>query len=390
MKKVAIGQAGGPTAVINATLVGLVETVQDECEVLFVQNGYEGLVNEHFLTGDEATIQWVTSHRHVPGACLGSGRYAFTDEAITQAVTNLKKQGADTLFFIGGNGTMEALLKVKQEAIQQGMELTVIGLPKTVDNDLGSTDHAPGFGSAAHYVAQYVKDASRDLHAMKNFEQIRVLETMGRNAGWLAAASGVYKEHPEEGPHFIAVPEQKLDRKELLRVVKAAIRDYGYAVVVVSEGVKWEDGEQIERAVVHGRAVLGGISEEIEAFLKEELQLSVRSELLGMNQRAGSQEVSTQDQMEAYEVGRVGGEWAKEGADHIMVSFVREQMDDYEMKLKPVKLEDVIHEGERGLPSQFIENPESYYAWLRPLLGGGTPSYPPLSQRRVYNHEKIN
>ncbi|MBN9654983.1 diphosphate--fructose-6-phosphate 1-phosphotransferase [Halobacillus sp. GSS1] len=383
MKHVAVGQAGGPTAVINATLAGFVESVKEQCQLTFVEGGYQGLVEKNFLYGDSEVIDWILENQSVPGACLQSGRYPFNDQAIAEAVHSLKKHQIDTLVFIGGNGTMEALLKVKREAERQGYSLQVLGLPKTVDNDLGGTDHAPGFASAARSIAQTTKDLSRDLYSMKNFEQVRVLETMGRNAGWLAAAAGAWREYAEEGPHYIALPEQPLNKETLLTTVKEALSSYGYAIVVVSEGVQWEQGSQIELNQVGGRSILGGISKEVSEFIKEELNVNTRAELLGMNQRADTSALSPIDTYEAYQIGREGGRWVMEGYDEVMVAVGRKASNYYTMEIKPVKLEKVIAEGERLLPAQFITDLKAYYQWLTPLLGGDRPSYPPLSRRRV-------
>ncbi|WJE15240.1 diphosphate--fructose-6-phosphate 1-phosphotransferase [Halobacillus sp. ACCC02827] len=381
MMKIAIGQAGGPTAVINATLAGFVESVKDTYDVTFVEDGYEGLVEERFRPGDSTMLQWVVDNKDVPGACLRSGRYAFDDEAIRKSVVNLAKHHIDVLVFIGGNGTMEALYKVKQEAEKQGVELKVLGLPKTVDNDLGATDHAPGFASAAKYIAQTTKDMSRDLYAMNNFEQVRVLETMGRNAGWLAAASGAFREYEEEGPHFIAIPEKPIDKQLLMDAVRKALDSYGYALLVVSEGVQWEQGEQTTLDEVNGRSILGGISTEIANFIKQECNVTTRAELLGMNQRSCS--TSRLDADEAYQIGWAGGRWLQKGYDGCMVAIERKPTDCYTIELKPVKLEDVIAEEERLLPPAFIEDYQAYYRWLSPLLGGDPPSYPPVTKRRV-------
>ncbi|TDL31186.1 diphosphate--fructose-6-phosphate 1-phosphotransferase [Jeotgalibacillus sp. S-D1] len=383
MKKIAIGQAGGPTAVINTTLAGFIESVKEKYEVTFVEDGYEGLVKEKFLSGDFSMLNWVLDNRDLPGACLRSGRYPFDKKAIEKSVENLYKNKIDILVFIGGNGTMEALYKVKQEAERQGVDLQVLGLPKTVDNDLGATDHAPGFASAAKYIAQTTKDMSRDLYSMKNFEQVRVLETMGRNAGWLAAASGALKEYDEEGPHFIAIPEKAMDEKLLINSVKEALNSYGYALIVVSEGVQWKKGEQVELKQVKGRSVLGGISNEIAEFVKKELNVTTRAELLGMNQRSSSICKSRVDSYEAYQVGFKGGQLLQQDYDGYMVSIERKPTIYYTMELKPVKLENVIAEEERLMPPAFIDSPQAYYKWLTPLLGGDIPSYPPVTQRRV-------
>ncbi|WP_100406930.1 diphosphate--fructose-6-phosphate 1-phosphotransferase [Bacillus solitudinis] len=384
MKKIAIGQAGGPTSVINATLVGFVKQTMDNFSLTFIQNGYDGLVHGDFIEGNENTVNWVIQHQKVPGACLGSGRYPFSEEEIQESVNILRKKGIDALVFIGGNGTMEALFKVGTEACRQGYDLQIIGLPKTVDNDIGCTDHAPGFGSSAKYVAHTLKDLSRDLHSMKNFEQVRVLETMGRNAGWLAAASGLYKTYEEEGPHFIALPERELHHDKLLSSVETAVSRYGYAIVVVSEGVLWNKGAQIQKEVIDGRSILGGISKEIEHYLKNKLNLMVRSELLGMNQRSFSSVVSSVDQYEAYMVGVKGGNWVKEEKSDVMVSIERTKEIDYQIRFKPMDLKDVVKAGERMMPEHFIDNPNQYYEWLNPIVGGSALRYPPfLNQRQI-------
>ncbi|MFC0471470.1 diphosphate--fructose-6-phosphate 1-phosphotransferase [Halalkalibacter kiskunsagensis] len=382
MKKIAIGQAGGPTSVINATLVGFVKQTMSKCSLSFIRNGYDGLVHGEFIEGNDTTLQWITQHEKVPGACLGSGRYPLSDEEIEKAVRILREKRIDALVFIGGNGTMEALYKVGVEANRQGYDLQVIGLPKTVDNDLGCTDHAPGFGSAAKYVAQTTRDMSRDLHAMQNFEQVRILETMGRNAGWLAAASGFLKTYEEEGPHFIALPERQMNHEKLLQSVETALYRYGFAIVVVSEGVLWNQGAQVERDVVGGRSVLGGISKEIELYLKQELNIMARSELLGMNQRSYSLAVSSVDQSEAYFVGVTGADWIKEGRSGLMVAIERTKGLAYSIHLKPVALGAVVRAGERVMPDQFIDNLKSYYEWLEPIIGDHVSPYPPLFQMR--------
>lgn len=386
MKRIAIGQAGGPTPVINATLAGFVQEVKEEGFLVFIRNGYEGLANGDFITGSSKLLRWVIDHTHVPGACLGSGRYPLTDEKIEQALRHLRKHRIDALVFIGGNGTMEALHKVAIAAEQKRYDLQVIGLPKTVDNDLGCTDHAPGFGSAARYVAVATRDMSRDLLAMKNFEQLRILETMGRNTGWLAASSGLLRTYEEEGPHFVALPERSLDQEKLVTTIEGAIRKFGCATVVVSEGVRWENGEPIEQGQVDGRSVLGGVSGVIADYLRNELNITVRSELLGMNQRSFSLSVSQQDHDEAYYAGVRGGQLLKQDQSGVMVAIERnDNSSTYDVNFFPARLGDVIKVGERKMPDQFIENVDTYYKWLNPLVGQDLSSYPrPFLRRSAY------
>lgn len=390
MKKIVIGQAGGPTTVINATLAGFVKETMDDYSLTFIQKGYEGLAQGDFIDGRKEMLEWVNQNKHVPGACLGSGRYHLSEYNIKTCVNRLKGIGAEALVIIGGNGTMKALSKIENEAVQSGYNLQVIGLPKTVDNDLGGTDHAPGFGSAARYIAQATLDISRDLYSMRNFEQVRILETMGRNAGWLAAASGFLRKYEEDGPHFIAIPERPMKRAELLDSIEIAIRRNGCATVVVSEGAHWSDGNQIEREVINGRPVLGGISAEIESLLKNELKVMARSELLGMNQRSSSVIVSKVDQKESFQVGVTGGKWIKEGKSGVMVSLQRKGNLGYNVSIIPVGLKDVVKAGERMMPEQFINDFNIYYKWLNPLIGSGLVPYPsPTPRRDTYAREQI-
>lgn len=376
MKKIAIGQAGGPTSVINATLVGLVKSVMNDFKLTFIFNGYDGLVHQNVIEGSSEVINWVIQHEHIPGACLGSGRYPMSENEISNVINFLKKEHIDVLVFIGGNGTMEALYKLNTEANRQGYNLQVIGLPKTVDNDINYTDHAPGFGSSAKYIAYTTRDLSYDLQAMKNFEQVRIIETMGRNAGWLAAASGFFKRDEQDGPHFIALPERKLSKDNLINSIESAVSRYGYAIAVVSEGVLWDEGYQIEKDVVNGRSVLGGVSNKVANFLEEQINVKVRSEILGMNQRCCSALVSSVDKTEAYLIGVTGGNWIKQGLSSIMVAIQRSDESSYQIDMRPVPLKDVAYSGERFMPDYFIDHPRSYYDWLTPMINGSGTTYP--------------
>ncbi|WP_020008183.1 diphosphate--fructose-6-phosphate 1-phosphotransferase [Salinicoccus albus] len=382
MKNIVIGQAGGPTSVMNATLAGLTEALMEENSLTFLKQGYEGLSQNRFLNDDSYVLDWILSHKNIPGACLGSGRYALDGVKLEACADNLKRLNADALVVIGGNGTMEALRKIEQKTMERNYQLQVIGLPKTVDNDLGCTDHAPGFASAANYIARATLDMGRDLYAMKNFEQVRILETMGRNTGWLAAASGLFKAYEEDGPHFIAIPEQKLVKQDLLKSVEASVNKYGCALIVTSEGVQWDSGSQMNRKVINGRPVLGGISAGIEAEIQKELGFTSRSELLGMNQRSASALVTETDREEAYQAGAAGGKWVKAGLTDMMAAFQRSDDAHYHINIEPVSLKAVADYGERQMPEQFSSDLSAYYNWLKPLVDNKMVSYPSLAPRR--------
>ncbi|WP_446898444.1 diphosphate--fructose-6-phosphate 1-phosphotransferase [Clostridium sp. LBM24168] len=385
MHKIAIGQAGGPTAVINTSLVGFLDGIDDNSEVYGVLNGYQGLVDNDLVELQGETLRLIKKYKYVSGACLGSGRYNLTDDQIEVIVENLKSHGIHSLVFIGGNGTMAALQKISNRADIMGYELQIIGIPKTVDNDLGKTDHAPGFGSAAKFVAFSARDISKDLESMKNFEQVRIIETMGRNAGWLAASAGLLKESEEQGPHIVYLPENKFEIKEFLMDVKNLVKEYGTAVVVVSEGIKLDDENQIQKSVTNGRVVLGGISNNLENLVRSNLGLSARAENLGMNQRSFSLAVSDQDRLEAYETGKKAARFLKDNYSNIMVTIQNRCSKGYNYSLESCLLKEVTNEGERRLPDEFISDPKRYYNWLKPLIGHDYFSCPPaLGRRKEY------
>jgi len=383
VRKVAIGQAGGPTAVLNASLVGLVEGLRGKAEVYPVFNGYQGLARDRPRPMDDELYEWIRSHLRVPGACLGSGRYDFTPERMEQAVMNLKREDIHTLAFIGGNGTMSALKRLGEIADDIGYELQIVGIPKTVDNDLGETDHAPGFASAARFVALSVRNIVKDLEAMRNFEQVRIIETMGRNAGWLALSGGFLARGRESGPHLIYLPEVPVTREQILSEVSRAVKEWGIAAVVVSEGFTFAGSAKIKRQSVNGRMVLGGISRLMEQLIHEQLGYHVRSENLGMNQRSASFAVSLQDRREAYEAGGQAASFIAAGLSGIMVNIQRQPDECYNYVIGQVSLDRVVHSGERLLPPKFIADTSEYYAWLEPILGEPIPSYPANWKRGI-------
>lgn len=386
MRNIAIGQAGGPTPVLNASLAGFIRASTESC-IHLVLNGYQGLAEGrlHVMSADDYRI--IEEHCEIPGAVLGSGRYPLTPQRMLQALEHLQQANIGTLVFIGGDGTMLALHQLSKLAASIGYDLQVIGIPKTVDNDLTATDHAPGFASAAKYVATSVRDISRDLEAMKNFEQVRILETMGRNSGWLAAASGFFKKQASDPPHHILIPEQRYTWDQIISGIGETLRQYGYAVVVVSEGVEVE-GDQVEHGIVQGRQVLGGISKRIEHHVQSSFGVMARAELLGMQQRSSSLAVSQIDYMEAIQVGEVAAKWVTSGQTGVMVSIQRENDREYQISYQSCPLEKVAHGGERLLPAAFIQDPDRYKRWLRPLLGSDLKEYPAALNRSYLDAEK--
>ncbi|MEK3881894.1 diphosphate--fructose-6-phosphate 1-phosphotransferase [Paenibacillus sp. PL2-23] len=381
MRRIAVGQAGGPTAVINTSLVGLIDALYGQVDIYTVWNGYQGLVDNDMELLDESLFDWIKKHEHVPGACLGSGRYPFTPELMERAVLQLKQRDIHSLIFIGGNGTMTALHLMSEMANAMQYELQVIGIPKTVDNDLACTDHAPGFASAARYVALTARDISKDLEAMRNFEQVRIIETMGRHTGWLALSSGFLKASEDMGPHHIYLPERPIEAGTFLMDVQQSVQAVGMATIVVSEGFTFIGEDLVEREVVNGRSVLGGIAAQMEQLTRERLGYTVRSENMGMHQRSANCAVSAQDRIEAYETGQKAATFLLSGKSNVMVSIQRLLGKGYTYVLEERMLGDIAEYGERSLPDSFISNPAQFYTWLAPIIGDPIVDYPSMRKR---------
>jgi 6-phosphofructokinase 1 len=360
--------------VLNASLFGFLEASVADCEVYGAVNGLQGLDEDRFVSLAPAVVERHRRAAGMPGAWLGSGRWPLDEAGFDRCARNLARRGVSGLVLIGGNGTMWACLQMERAARRVGHEISVLGVPKTVDNDLAGTDHAPGFASAARYVAATVRDGGKDLESMRNFESVRVLETMGRNAGWLAMSAGFLKERPEDPPHLTYIPEHDFDRDAFLGEVEVTYRAYGYAVVVVSEGL-------LSRADAPlSSPVLGGVAPELASLVAEELGLAARGEVLGMAQRSCALAVSPVDRREARMLGREAARMLRDGRSGMMPGLARRSSSPYEVEIREVALDSVAGV-ERPLPEEWTVAPgvvcEGFREWLSPLVGEDLAGYPP-------------
>ena len=236
-----IAQCGGPTAVINASLAALVEAAQTSSAIGRVQGARLGL--EGLLAGDWVDLTGLTPDelarlRVQPGAALGGGRYRPSAAALDRTPAWLVARGIDAVVLIGGGGTMAAAQALDAAARAHDVPLQIVGVPKTIDNDLAGTEVAPGYGSAARFIARMTRDAGLDLRAMRHFDDVMVVEVMGRHAGWLAAAAALARARPDDPPHLILLPEAPLEEERLLAHIAAIHRRAGYCLVVAAEGVR--------------------------------------------------------------------------------------------------------------------------------------------------------
>ncbi len=394
--KAVVGQSGGPTAVINSSLVGVVQEALKHSEIEAIYgaiNGIKGVLEEEFVDLGQEPAEVLEGLRRTPGAALGSIRYKVKEGDYERILQVFKAHNIRYFFYIGGNDSMDTAMKLDSLAKETGYELRVIGIPKTIDNDLAYTDHCPGYGSAARFVAMAVRDSGWDTRAMRVNSPVKIVEIMGRNAGWLAGAAALAKEREDDPPHLIYVPERPLSKDKLLRDVEEAYRRYGYVVIALSEGLVNEKGEPFggefapKEVDAFGHVLKGGASDAAASLIKAELGLSTRIDKPNYLYRSFSLAVSEVDREEAYEVGKAAVLAALAGETGKMVTLIREPGPVYRSTTGLVELEKVANV-ERYLPDDFINGDgnfvtEAFIEYARPLIGGDLPPYARLRGVKV-------
>lgn len=389
-KNLIVGQSGGPTAVINSSLYGVVSegiAHSDEIgEVYGMVNGIEGFLEDRILNFREALPgEQLDYLKHTPGAYLGSCRYklpeSLEDPVYPLLFEKFEEMNIGWFFYIGGNDSMDTVSKLSRYAAQTGSSIRVIGEPKTIDNDLVHTDHTPGYGSAAKYVASTVREITLDASVYEK-KSVTVIEIMGRHAGWLTAASALARKYKGDNPFFIYLPESAFDTEKFLKDVESAFEKNCNVVVCVSEGIHDADGTFIceyDSSVgtdTFGHKMLAGCGKYLENLVRDRLGVKARSVELNVSQRCSASLISAADQKEAVSAGRFGVQAALNGETGKMVSFVRRQAEDgsYQMECG---LEDVnlICNEEKEVPAEWItENgsdvSEEFIKYVTPLVQG--------------------
>jgi 6-phosphofructokinase 1 len=328
-------QCGAPTAVVNASLAGVLDRARSSAEIRSVRgarHGLRGLRTEPAAWAD--LTGWADARLEFqPGALLGGGRDRLSGDDIAGVIDRLRRAGIDLLFVIGGNGSMSAAAALDQAARAGGHDLGVIGIPKTIDNDLAATDVSPGYGSAARFVAQSVRDAGLDLASMRGFDAVAIVEVMGRHVGWLAAASVLARYAPDAPPHLVLLPEVPLDEARFLAAVERRHREGGLCVVVTAEGIADEGGaflaektHAVERDPSGQKllGIAGGPAPYLASLVRAELGLRVRQVRPDVLQRSSSALASEVDRRLARRVGEEAVSAALAGARGVMVALVRE------------------------------------------------------------------
>ena len=380
-------QCGGPTAVINASLAAVIVASQMEAPMgrrWGARLGLAGLASGDWVDLTATPAPVLARLRMQPGAALGSSRHFLGDEELPTVLARCAERAIGAVYIIGGNGAMAAANKLALAAAASGYSahgrpLHVIGVPKTVDNDLAGVDVAPGYGSAARWVAQTVCDIGLDLRAMRSFDDVAVIEVMGRHAGWLAAAAALARHAAADPPDLILVPEVVFDEERFLAKVQAIHRRRGICLVVASEGIKDAQGRFVAEKLGHseadpsGQTLLGlapGVAPYLAARVRGQLGLRCRHLRPDTIQRSSRALASEADRTLAEQVGRAAVKAAHRGESAIMVGLARQTAG---WETVSVPLANVVGK-ERRLPPRYIGADgwwvtDAFFAYARPLVG---------------------
>jgi 6-phosphofructokinase 1 len=402
-----VAQSGGPTAVINSSLYGVIMEASNSSKIDKVYggiNGIEGILKKKIIDIFEIPYDRINNMKFTPSAALGSCRYRLkdykeNDEEYRKLFDIFKEFNIKYFFYIGGNDSMETVYKIHSYAQEIGFEINVIGIPKTIDNDLLLTDHSPGFGSAAKFIATVTLELALDGEAYET-KTINVMEVMGRNAGWLAASSALVKDKLPNLRHLIYLPEVPFSEEKFLEEVNQAYKEYGNVFITVSEGIKDEKGNYIETGAgsykqdSFGHRQLGGVGDYIEYLVKQKIYKRVRMTRLGFTQRSALHFASQVDFEEAEKVGRKAVQFALSGESGKMVAIVRDSDAPYTIHFETVDAEKVCN-AEKLIPASWITEDGTYvkdefFRYARPLIQGevkipidGLPNY--ISLKHQYN-----
>ena len=383
MKNLLVGQSGGPTAVINSSLCGIINEAKSQNKIDKVYgmvNGIEGFLKDNILDLGNLTVDELNLLKTTPAAFLGSCRYKlpkdFTDETYRALFEKFEKLSIGYVLYIGGNDSMDTVDKLSTYANGVGADIKFIGVPKTIDNDLMGTDHTPGFGSAAKFVANTVRNIVYDAEVYDK-ESVTIVEIMGRHAGWLTAASVIAREKNNDNPLLIYLPESDFCLTKFFDDIKNALKINKNVVVCVSEGIKDKDGKFIcEYAAevgvdTFGHKNLTGCGKFLENQVKNKLGVKVRSIELNVTQRCASNLLSKTDLEEAYRVGVEGVKVAISDETAKMICMIREG--EYEIVYKPVDV-NMISNMEKTFPNEWIKNgndiSEEFFTYVFPLIDG--------------------
>ena len=387
-----VGQSGGPTAAINATLAGVIRGVLENVHegtistLYGMRNGVEGLLKEDIVNLSEffADVEKISTLEQTPAAALGSCRKKLPQidegrDTYERLIEIFKKYDIRYFFYIGGNDSMDTVAKLSEYSRQCDYEMRVIGVPKTIDNDLVGTDHTPGFASAAKYIATTISECIRDC-AVYTTKAVTVIEIMGRDAGWLTASSGIAKAFGKDTPDLIYLPERAFNKEEFFEDLRDILNKKPNVVVAVSEGIRFADGTYvcegfgIASTDVFGHKQLSGTGKALEVAIKNELGCKVRSVELNIVQRCASHIASKTDIEESVLVGKSAVKAASEGISRQMMTIERVSTNPYKVDISHRDVSEIANKV-KHVPAEFINERGNHItnecaSYLLPLIQG--------------------
>ncbi len=374
-------QSGGSTPVINSTLAGLIkngQTVYPKSRIYGSLHGIEGAIAGKIPDITETSNAHLESLARMPGAALGSSRYKLLPNDLEPLLKTLQSHDIRILHIIGGNDSAETGLTVSKAAREINYDIKVINLPKTIDNDIVLTDHSPGYGSAARFISQAAFGAGRDAEAMGKNSPICIIEVMGRDSGWLAAASSFYKKNNYDAPHFVGIPEVPFSEEDFLISIETAYRNNGYAVAVISEKIKSKEGvlgEQQSPTFTDdfGHNYYESPSKQLSTLIERKLGVRCRWEKPGTIQRSLMDSISTTDREEAYAIGEKAIEMSQSDMSEIILTIIRSEQPTYGYSIESADLKKVAGKT-KYLPEEYRPNKQGdtsdlFKSYLQPLLG---------------------
>ena len=396
-------QAGGATAVLNVTGAAVIAAARRHpkriAKVFAARDGLLGIFGEDLVDTSRMTSADVEALGTMPGAFFGTCRaglkpYIEDSRSWNRIVRVLQAHDIGYVFYNGGNGSSDTAQKLSEIAARTGYPLCVVGVPKTIDNDIVGTDSCPGFGSAAKYVATGLREAALEVHSMaRTSTKVFILEVMGRNAGWLTAACGLAADRAVDAPHLLLFPEVPFRPPQFVAKVKESVRSKGFCVIAASEGIRRTDGSYVSESAVrdaHGNPQLGGVAPYLARLVTDRLGHKCHWAVADYLQRAGRHMASATDLAHAEAVGRAAVDVALKGGNGLMPVIRRNSSRPYRWEVGTVKLS-AIAVRERRLPASFMSRDKwgispAGRAYLSPLIEGeawppfrhGVPVYPVL------------
>lgn len=391
MNNLLVAQSGGPTSAINATLVGILQEaiISDRVDKVYgAKNGIEGVIKDNIIDLDNliSDIRALNMLTCTPSSALGSCRFRMKDwendeETYKKIIGTFERYDIKYFIYIGGNDSMDTVNKLSEYCRRKNYDFNIIGAPKTIDNDLNLTDHSPGFGSAAKYIAATIAELERDT-SVYDIPAVTVVEIMGRNAGWLTAASALARVNGGPGPDLIYLCEKDFDNDKFIEDIKNRQAHKSSVLVTVSEGIKYKDGSYVSDSITSGAVdnfghkYIAGAARALEQLVRERVGCKVRSVELNLMQRAAAHIASETDIIEARLLGQKAVYCAINGETGRMAAIKRLSDDPYSVDFISVPVSEVANR-EKTVPLDWItpegnDVNEKMMAYLRPLIMGET------------------